>query len=65
MTLIKAGDTIEMTEDGYMFKKGDIYTVSEVSENGKFFYYCGNLALSTNDKRYKIISNEKEIKNKD
>lgn len=62
--MIKAGDKIEILEDGAMIRKGEVYIVSEVSENGKYFYYCGNLALSVNDKRYKIIKDGKEEQNK-
>lgn len=51
---VQVHDEIEMLEDGGMFKKGERYYVNGVEE--KFFYYSGNLALSIDDPRYKVIS---------
>jgi hypothetical protein len=52
---LKVGDEIEILEDGGMIRKGDRWKVLEISKNGKFFYYCGTLALSIKSKKYKKI----------
>lgn len=58
---MKIGDTIQMTADGGMFKKGENHTVNGISEDGKFFYYAGNLALSVSSDKYIIIDDRANI----
>jgi len=53
--ILMEGMEIEFTEDGGMFKKGEKGKILEFSEDGKFFYYNGSLAISTSDKRFKIL----------
>lgn len=55
---LKVGDEIEILEDGGMIRKGDKWIVLEIAENGKYFYYCGTLALSVNSKKYKKVNME-------
>ncbi len=55
--MLKVGDKIEILVDGAMIRKGERGIVTQISENGKIFYYTGGLALSVNSNKYKIINN--------
>lgn len=56
--VLTVGDEIEFLGAGGMFKKGERAKVLEFSDDGRFFYYNGTLAISTNDKRIKKINND-------
>lgn len=56
--MLSVGDEIEIIKDGAMIRVGERGIVTQISDDGKVFYYTGGLALSVNSDKYRIVTKQ-------